>query len=103
MALRDSVHDTLARRIRYERFDETLRLGYRIGASWPRNKRSHTIVTKEWCLLTEAAAVNYVDCHALDTNTRYRAEEVNKVLREWRLTAEIDSAGEWVLDTSSVP
>jgi len=107
MALRDTVCDCYAIVTREARDGyQRLRLARVLGTfvlSTATLSRTRKVVTREWELLTYSAATEYMDCHATDCNTRYSAEEYDRVLKAWRLVAEVDSVGAWSLDTYSSP
>ena len=95
MALRDTlwITDTHALRTDYQRTQDVVAV---FGDTW---RRSRTIVTDEWILLTEAAAIAYADTHAGDTNTTHRVTEDNRIIGSYKLTRNVDSSGSFVKDT----
>jgi hypothetical protein len=92
MALRDTswITDTHAIRISKKVVGEKVYF-FPLGPL----ERTRNVIVDEWICLTQAAAENYADTHAADTNTTFSVNQTDMVLDAYKLTRTVDSKGSW--------
>jgi hypothetical protein len=62
-------------------------------------RRTRTVVTREWILLTKAGATNAVANAPGDTNITWDQQETNRVLECYKVVYNKDSVTEWTKET----
>ena len=98
MALRDTswITDTHFIETKHQVFQDVMTIIYGTIVTY---RRVRKVTDAECIVLTEAAATNYADTHAGDTNTSYVAIEDNRYVGAWKLQRHIDSRAAYTADT----